>query len=118
MIEEMKKTATGWVKIRIVLLFLATSIAVSCETEKPQNLEAFRVPSHPIGVPIKFSPPLGLPQALIPKENLLTADSIALGRKLFYEVRLSADNSISCASCHNPALHFADGRPTAIGVGG
>src|SRR5262245_10935819 len=101
----MKKAETSSIKIRIFLLFIAAAVAASCETEKPQTMEAFRVPSHPIGVPIKLTPPLGLPPALIPKENLPTAESIALGRKLFYEVRLSADNSISCASCHNPALH-------------
>ena len=47
-----------------------------------------------------------------------TAATIALGRKLFYEVKLSADASVSCASCHNPALGFTDRRRHSTGVGG
>lgn len=114
----MKNTATMQWSKRALLLLFAALITISCETEKPQNMESFRVPSHPIGVPVKLTAPLGLPPALSPKENLPTAESIALGRKLFYDVRLSADDTISCASCHNPALHFTDGRSTAAGVGG
>lgn len=41
-----------------------------------------------------------------------------LGRALFFDERLSGDNSISCASCHHPELAFTDGKPKSIGVGG
>ena len=44
--------------------------------------------------------------------------TIALGRKLFYDPRLSKDNTVSCASCHNPNIGFTDGRAIAQGVGG
>jgi cytochrome c peroxidase len=44
--------------------------------------------------------------------------TIALGRKLFYDPRLSKDNTLSCASCHNPNVGFTDGRRIAIGFGG
>ena len=43
------------------------------------------------------------------------ADAVALGRRLFFDPRLSADGSRSCASCHVPALAFTDGRARAIG---
>lgn len=43
------------------------------------------------------------------------ADAVALGRRLFFDPRLSADGSRSCASCHVPALAFTDGRTRAIG---
>lgn len=43
---------------------------------------------------------------------------VELGRKLFVEPLLSADGSVSCATCHNPALAFADGRPLSIGIHG
>lgn len=39
-----------------------------------------------------------------------------LGEKLFFEMRLSSNGTRSCASCHNPALHFADGLPKSIGL--
>lgn len=39
-----------------------------------------------------------------------------LGKKLFFETRLSSNGSRSCASCHNPALHFTDGLPRSMGI--
>jgi len=43
------------------------------------------------------------------------AAAIALGARLFFDGRLSADGRVSCASCHDPARHFQDGRATAVG---
>ncbi|MBO0798767.1 MAG: hypothetical protein J2P31_08075, partial [Blastocatellia bacterium] len=71
--------------------------------------------AHPTGDPIKIQAPLGLPKVPLSKDDQPTEDSIALGRKLFYDVKLSGDDSLSCAGCHNPALHFADGLPVAKG---
>ncbi|TDH24677.1 cytochrome C peroxidase [Segetibacter sp. 3557_3] len=45
-------------------------------------------------------------------------DMIGLGRKLFFETLLSGNNKISCATCHNPAKHFADGLPTSLAFNG
>jgi cytochrome c peroxidase len=45
-------------------------------------------------------------------------EAIALGRRLFFDARLSKDGQRSCASCHDPAKAFADGRPRSIGIGG
>jgi cytochrome c peroxidase len=45
------------------------------------------------------------------------ADAAALGRKLFFDKRLSANGRVSCASCHQPKLGFQDGRRTARGIG-
>jgi len=52
-----------------------------------------------------------------PDNNALNPDRVALGRALFFDPRLSGSNWISCASCHNPALGWSDGLPTAIGHG-
>jgi len=54
---------------------------------------------------------------LLPFENL-NPDKIALGDRLFHDKRLSADNSISCASCHNLATNGSDSLSGSIGVGG
>ena len=43
---------------------------------------------------------------------------VALGRRLFFEPRLSVTGRYSCASCHDPARAFSDGRPVAIGATG
>ena len=63
--------------------------------------------------------PLGL-DALVPapSDNPLTKDRVALGRKLFFDTRLSRDGSISCASCHLPEKAYRDGRASAAGIGG
>ncbi len=71
----------------------------------------------PRGPAVVIRPPLGLPAVAIPADNAPTAATIALGRQLFYDTRLSKDNSVSCSSCHNPALAFSDGRERSRGVG-
>lgn len=63
--------------------------------------------------------PLGLDLYMpVPEENPLTEEKIELGRRLFNDRRLSRDQSVSCASCHDPKRAFSDGRPIAIGVFG
>jgi cytochrome c peroxidase len=61
---------------------------------------------------------LGLPPVPVPSENPLTPAKIALGKRLFFDASLSADGTISCASCHRPGQAFSDGRPVAKGIGG
>lgn len=62
--------------------------------------------------------PLGLDASAfyIPDDNAMTPEKIALGRLLFFDKRLSQDNSISCATCHMPALAFTDGQPVSTGI--
>jgi cytochrome c peroxidase len=63
--------------------------------------------------------PLGLDLYLpVPEDNPLTAEKIALGRRLFFDRRLSRDESISCSSCHDPERAFSDDRAIAVGVFG
>lgn len=63
--------------------------------------------------------PLGLDLHVpTPVENPTTADKIAIGRGLFFDRRLSRDGSISCATCHDPARAFTDGRAIAVGIEG
>jgi cytochrome c peroxidase len=52
-----------------------------------------------------------------PSNNQVTPERAELGKMLFFDPRLSGSNWISCASCHNPALGWSDGLPTAIGNG-
>ena len=61
--------------------------------------------------------PLGLDLYMpVPEINPLTDEKIALGRQLFFDPRLSRDQSISCSSCHRPDRAFSDGRAVAVGV--
>ena len=52
-----------------------------------------------------------------PDENKVTKERVELGKMLFFDPRLSESNWISCGTCHNPALGWSDGLPTAVGHG-
>ena len=64
--------------------------------------------------------PLGLQAgaAYIPDNNPLSEAKIELGRKLYFDPRLSRDGTISCATCHDPDKGFSDNRPVSIGIEG
>ena len=66
--------------------------------------------------------PLGIPLELwtyfVPNGNPVTAAKVELGRKLFFDTRLSADGKVSCATCHEPKRAFTDGKKVAEGIGG
>ncbi len=75
------------------------------------------------GIPFSPTPrtvqvPVDFPKLEIPSDNPLTEEGIALGRRLFYDNRLSADSSMSCASCHLPEFGFTDGNAFSLGVDG
>ena len=64
-------------------------------------------------------PPLGLPPLPVPDDNPLTIERIALGRKLFYDRRVSRNETISCAMCHIPEHGFTSNEiATAVGIEG
>jgi len=52
-----------------------------------------------------------------PKDNPYTVEKASLGKKLFFDTRLSAANILSCGSCHSPAYGWGDGQPTGVGHG-
>jgi len=60
----------------------------------------------------------GLKTGLPPLREGFTPAQIDLGRYLFFDPILSLDGTISCASCHDPALAFSDGQAQAVGIGG
>jgi cytochrome c peroxidase len=76
------------------------------------------ISAQPQGTPVAIQVPLGLPPVSLPIENHPTANSIALGRRLFYDTRLSKDDTVSCASCHHPGFGFKDPRERSTGVAG
>jgi cytochrome c peroxidase len=64
-------------------------------------------------------PPLGLDLYLpAPVTNPLTPNKVALGRRLFFDKRLSRDWTLACANCHDPGRAFSDGRSVARGING
>lgn len=62
--------------------------------------------------------PLGLKSMRIPKDNPLTAAKIELGKQLYFDKRLSIDNTVSCATCHDPDQGWSNGDNFATGIKG
>src|SRR3954453_6842670 len=60
----------------------------------------------------------GLPIPRVPADNPMTVDKVRLGRRLFYDTRLSGNGTFSCASCHQQNRAFTDGRAHALGSTG
>jgi cytochrome c peroxidase len=106
-LEEIAPCGRGSVEVRILVAVVAALAAASCSS-----------PARAVGTPVAIDAPLGLPAVPIPADNPPTADAIELGRKLFFDARLSGDNTVSCATCHNPQLSFTDGLPGSKGIKG
>ena len=62
--------------------------------------------------------PRGFPTPAVPADNPMSDAKVALGRRLFFEPRLSITGHYSCGSCHEPARAFSDARRVAIGATG
>jgi cytochrome c peroxidase len=68
--------------------------------------------------PYQWQLPPGFPTPIVPEDNPMTVEKVALGEQLFFEPRLSGNGTQSCASCHQPARAFTDGAVTATGSTG
>ncbi len=66
----------------------------------------------------KVKAPLGLPDLEVPADNPMTPEKVALGRKLYFDKRLSFDDTVSCATCHDLRLAGTDGGPVSTGING
>ena len=65
-----------------------------------------------------FSAPFVFGRFEVPADNPLTEEAVELGRRLFYDRRLSGNDTVSCSTCHLQRLAFTDGRKTSVGVSG
>lgn len=63
-----------------------------------------------------FQPPLGLPALPVPADNHITAEKVELGKMLYFDKRLSKDNSVACATCHKPGYAYAEPLKSSVGI--
>jgi cytochrome c peroxidase len=71
-----------------------------------------------VNTPYVLDEPSHFPKMVIPVDNPLTVAGVQLGRRLFYEKRLSANNTLSCAGCHSPKESFSDKNQFSRGIDG
>ncbi len=89
-----------------------TACRDSDELPIPETQEPVEDVVYDLTFPSRFGSPS------IPDQNKLTQEGVGLGRALFYEKRLSGDNTLSCGSCHQQKRAFTDGKSLSVGVGG
>src|SRR5919204_4604830 len=98
--------------------------AVALDAGPPPALAPGQAPPLPQQGPLadpRSSDQVGFPRILTQyaiSPTSLRPAQVALGQKLFFESRLSGDGTIACATCHDPARAFTDGRPLSIGIHG
>ncbi len=93
----------------LYLLPLFFALILSCREDEPKPI----VELDETPYVLEFG---NLPEPEIPSDNALTQQGVQLGRMLFYEKKLSKDNSQSCASCHNQTDGFSDTLQFSVGV--
>ena len=110
--------------ISIAIIFAL--LCCSCTRESNVSEKAIPTPAttkpvvvKSLATPFEHTLPLGLPEYHIAdKDNPMTVEKVELGRKLFFDTALSADHTMSCATCHDPDKGWSNGLPLAEGVNG
>jgi len=98
----------------LILLFLGFLLSLTFITEKQAESNA-RV-SYEVKIPLGI--PRDIWEIFVPPDNPITPEKVELGRKLYFDKRLSVDNTVSCATCHDPKFAFTDGKKVSEGVKG
>ncbi len=96
-----------------LLVVLVTASACQKDTDEMTDPEEVWEPT-----PYIIDIPQGFPDMPIPEDNPMTAEGVELGRRLFYDPILSADNSQACASCHMQGFSFAENSRFSVGIDG
>jgi cytochrome c peroxidase len=98
----------------LILAALCTSTAVRADDVGGAAARPLAGPKsmHQVGLPTAAT------QAATPADNPQTPEKVALGQRLFFDARLSADGTVACSTCHDPARAFTDGKPVSTGIEG
>ena len=96
-------------KIIVAFIFIVPLLFVACDKGEDEV---------PAATPYTLVIPQGLPPMNIPSNNPLTVEGVALGKRLFYDPILSANNTQSCASCHLQETGFSETTQYSTGIDG
>src|SRR5438552_413195 len=88
-----------FVAVCLIVLTVATAGSLSMAADKDQ-----------------FKVPLGLKPVPVPQNNPMTPEKVELGKQLYFDKRLSCDDTVSCASCHDPKKGWSNSDRFATGV--
>jgi cytochrome c peroxidase len=104
---------------------VAATVALICGCDRSAKKASSQLPLIPETDPLaqpkslqQVGAPVAMTRAVIPADNPQTPEKISLGQKLFFDRRLSVNGTVSCSTCHDPALAFTDRKPTSVGVEG
>jgi cytochrome c peroxidase len=92
------------------LALLSLALLPACQAEEP-------VPER-VETALIIEPPLGLEPIPVPDDNPMTMEKVNLGKQLYFDTRLSADDTVSCATCHHPSKGWTDQAPVSTGIDG
>lgn len=95
--------------LALLVLTAGCLAATPAHAQKAQPREAEELPPPP---------PLGLDDVPVPEDNPMTRPKIELGRRLFFDRRISGDGAVSCATCHMPRRGFSNARQYGTGFEG
>ena len=99
--------------IKPYIYFFAFFLLTCCSSKEE---EIYTPIPYNLEIPALFADKLIAP--IIPTDNLLTEEGVLLGKKLFFDKKLSGDNTQACSSCHNPKKAFTDQQQFSAGVQG
>lgn len=104
--------------LSVFLSWLVSCAIFSCQTKNNQQESPLKIqrPLGEIAQSYTWKVPKGFPLPVVPTDNPMSNEKVDLGRHLFYEPRLSLDQSMSCASCHDHKKAFSEAKEVAIGV--
>jgi len=80
----------------------------------PPSPPAPQAPVPAANGPYVWRLPPGIPEPVVPADNPMSEAKVELGRRLFYDTRLSFNQTYACASCHQQPRAFTDGRASNV----
>lgn len=98
------------IKSLYIVVFVLVMGLIGCRKEIPLPQPIYSP------IPYEMELPSHFPQMVIPADNPLTIEGVNLGRYLFWDERLSGDNSMACATCHLPQFGFGENKAFSTGI--